>query len=202
MLTLERIGVRRPATYAALSRHAQRLTRLASGAGTSRAGTISGRRRAHRADGDGGTLDLAAAERLLDALALTPIDTRRGYMGAIAVFLARHVGPAIGAGPDVPFEEALIQALAGPRVATRAWRRFLGKDRPTCSISSGARPCGCAASASAGGPRRSTPHLQSSARPRRLRRHGAGSPRHRRHGRRAAHERCHNCRTRRRPFSS
>jgi hypothetical protein len=120
MLTLERIGVRRPATYAALSRHAEQLTHLDMAqehralaqfqsviALIARMVTVR-------------TIDQAAAERLFDALALTPVDVRRGYMGAIAAFLARHVGPAIAARSEMPFEEALILALSGPRANERA----------------------------------------------------------------------------------
>jgi hypothetical protein len=120
MLTLERIGVRGPATYTALARHAQRLNRL------------NGERKHHAfAQFQSavaliarlvtvGTIDRDAAARLLDALAVTPIDARHGYLGAVAVFLARHIGPAIGAGTDVTLDEALVLALSGPPGAGRA----------------------------------------------------------------------------------
>lgn len=125
MLTLERIGVRRAATYAALSRHAQQLTQLDAV-------------QEHRALAQlqsvvaliarmvtVGTFDSTTAERLFDALARTPVDARRGYMGAIADFLSQHLHPAIPSRAGMSFEEAIVQALSGSpdkeRVTAVSW---------------------------------------------------------------------------------
>jgi hypothetical protein len=114
MLTLERIGIRRPAVYADMARHAQQVSRLDPGPQhrslVQFQGAVALVARLVRVH----TIDRAEAERLLDALASTPVDARRGYVGGVASWLRHRVYPMISAGADGTFEETLVQALAGP----------------------------------------------------------------------------------------
>ena len=113
MLTLERVGIRRAAVYTALARHAERLTSLDAiqehRALAQFQGAIAVVTRMVRVS----TIDHATAEQLLHALASLPIDTERGYMGAVASWLERDVRPAIARSAEVTFEYAMVQALAG-----------------------------------------------------------------------------------------
>ncbi len=125
MLTLERIGVARPALYLALGRHAQQLTRLDAVQGhralAQFQGAIAMIARMVRVQ----TMDQPNAERLLGTLSQVPLDAQHGYKGAIASWLEHHLWQAIASGADVSFEEALVQALAGPtggeKVAPVSW---------------------------------------------------------------------------------
>jgi hypothetical protein len=112
MLTLERMGLRRPSVYVALARHAQRLTRLdqiqEDRALAQFQGAIAVLARMLRVQ----AIDPNGAEQLLETLALATVDTQRGYLGGIASWL-RHVGQMIPAAPDTTLEEAMVQALAG-----------------------------------------------------------------------------------------
>lgn len=113
MLTLERIGVARPAVYAALARHAQRLSMLSVERGPAALaqfqGAIAMLDRLVRVK----RIDPAQAEALLGSLAAVPIDAERGYLGAMAPWLQDQLGRALGGAPD--FDEVVIEALAGAR---------------------------------------------------------------------------------------
>ncbi len=113
MLTLERMGLRRPSVYVALARHAQRLTRLdpiqEDRALAQFQGAVAVLARMVRVQ----AIDSNGAEQLLETLALASVDAQRGYLGGITSWLLRHVRPMISAAPDTTLEEAIVQALAG-----------------------------------------------------------------------------------------
>jgi hypothetical protein len=113
MLALERSGIRRPATFVALANHAEVLTE-ADASRASRAlaqfqGAVALISRLVRVQ----TIDVTAAERLLNELASVPFDRQRGYLGGVASWMQHHLGPAIGVTADVRLDDALTLALAG-----------------------------------------------------------------------------------------
>jgi hypothetical protein len=122
MLTLERIGVARPGVYAAMARHAQRLSMLSGTRGPAALAQFQGALaivdrlvRVRR-------LDSFQAEALVASLAAVPIDAERGYLGALAPWLHQQLGRTLG-GPSA-FDDLLLTALAGPqesRAPTRLW---------------------------------------------------------------------------------
>ena len=57
------------------------------------------------------SIDASTAERLLEALALVPFKEKRGFLGGLAPWLRFELRPALGR--DGPFEEILVEALAG-----------------------------------------------------------------------------------------
>jgi hypothetical protein len=103
MLTLERIGVRRPATYTALARQAERIGTLAGGAGRTSLiqfqGAIAIVDRMRRVQ----TLDRAVAENLLDRLATTPT----------ALWIDRDLRQALAVTASDRLEDAMLRALTG-----------------------------------------------------------------------------------------
>ena len=113
MLTLERIGVRQPALYAALIRQAERISNLH----TSRAhaalagfqGAIAVVERLTKV----WTIDSGTAERLLEALAMVPLHENRGFHGALVPWLQLQLRPALGES-DGGFDDLVLDALAGP----------------------------------------------------------------------------------------
>jgi hypothetical protein len=112
MLTLERIGVRRPALYAALIRHAEWVSGLhASRAHAALAGfqgSIALVERLTRVR----TIDSATAERLLEALAIVGSQGTRGYRGALVPWLQLQLGPILGES-DGGVDDGVLDALAG-----------------------------------------------------------------------------------------
>ena len=111
MLTLERIGVRRPALYAALTRVAEQISDLettrARAALANFQGAIALVERLVRVR----SIDSGTAERLLEALALVPFKEERGFLGGLAPWLRSELRPALR--KDGKFEEILVEALAG-----------------------------------------------------------------------------------------
>jgi hypothetical protein len=111
MLTLERIGVRRPALYAALTRRAEQISDLepprARAALANFQGAIGLVERLVRVR----SIDSSTAERLLEALVLVPFKDERGFLGGLAPWLRLELRPALGR--DGRFEEILLEALAG-----------------------------------------------------------------------------------------
>ena len=111
MLTLERIGVSRPALYAALVRQAERVTALdevrrrAALAGFQGAIALVARLTRVR------TIDRASAEALLETLGTVPFNREHGYMGGLTLWLQSQLFSALGAATDG--EDHLWQALAG-----------------------------------------------------------------------------------------
>ena len=113
MLTLERIGVQRAATFAALARHAQKLTVLDAEQEQRALAQLQGTVALITRLVTVGTIDRAVAEGLLETLSRTPVDSDRGYLGAITAFLARDLGGAIGGPSSASLDERLLRALPG-----------------------------------------------------------------------------------------
>ena len=111
ILTLERIGVRRPAVYAALVRQAERVSDLKSVRARATLGqfqsAIAFVERLTRVR----TIDKKTAEALLETLAAVPFRDGRGYGGELVPWLQSQLRPAIG--HNGPLDDTLIQALAG-----------------------------------------------------------------------------------------
>ena len=111
MLTLERIGVHRPALYAALTRLAEQISDLettrARAALANFQGAIALVERLVRVR----SIDSSTAERLLEALALVPFKEERGFLGGLAPWLQFDLRHALRR--DGGFEEILVEALAG-----------------------------------------------------------------------------------------
>ena len=113
MLTLERIGVQRAATFAALARHAQKLTVLDAEQEQRALAQLQGTVALITRLVTVGTIDRAVAEGLLETLSRTPVDSDRGYLGAITAFLARDLAGAIGGPSSASLDERLLRALSG-----------------------------------------------------------------------------------------
>jgi hypothetical protein len=111
MLTLERIGVRRPSLYAALTRLAEQIpaleTRRARATLANLQGAIALVERLVRVR----SIDASTAERLLEALALVPFKEARGFLGGLAPWLRFELRSALKR--DGGFEDILLEALAG-----------------------------------------------------------------------------------------
>lgn len=124
LLTLERIGVTDPATYAAAVRHAQRLSEIGDRETIGAAlrqfqGTLAilERLRFSRA------VSADAARRLVESLSAVPLEGRGGYRGAIAAWFDTRLLPALdavsearaaAAGTTVSAEATLLASMAGP----------------------------------------------------------------------------------------
>ena len=112
LLTLERIGVREPALYAALIRHAEGLSELdterAHAALAGFQGAIALVERLTRVR----TIDSATAETLLESLAVVPLNEDCGYRGALVTWLQSHLRPALR-DVDGGFDDLVLEALAG-----------------------------------------------------------------------------------------
>ena len=111
MLTLERIGVRRPALYAALTRLAEQVSALETTRARATLANVQGAialvERLVRVR----SIDASTAERLLEALALVPFTRERGFLGGLVPWLRFELRPALKG--DGGFEEILVEALAG-----------------------------------------------------------------------------------------
>jgi hypothetical protein len=111
ILTLERIGVRRPAVYAALVRQAERVSevKIAHARATlaqfqSAVALIERLTRVQ-------TIGVRSAEALLETLAAVPFREGRGYGGALVPWLQSQLRPALGNSRRL--DDVLIEALAG-----------------------------------------------------------------------------------------
>lgn len=111
MLTLERMGVRRPDLYAALVRQAELVSDLkgvrARAALAQLQSAIALVERLTRVR----TIDGKTAEALLETLAAVPLREGRGYAGALVPWLESQLRPALG-GTGL-LDDTLIEALAG-----------------------------------------------------------------------------------------
>lgn len=115
MLTIERIGIRRPAVYAAMARHAGRLSlpdvERQRQALAQFQGAVALIARMTRV----GTIDVPAADTLLTSLAGVPVDPVIGYSGGIAAWLHDRLLPILGSRADQRVRDVLLDALAGAR---------------------------------------------------------------------------------------
>jgi len=121
LLTLERAGVRTPAIYAAMVRHAAK----ASGFDGRRGYVVQAQLQSSIAILTRmtmvGTLDRAQLERLLERLTVLPIEGATGYTGGVARWLRETVHPVMPAASDI--EGALVAGLAGPVTDPETMRR-------------------------------------------------------------------------------
>jgi len=111
MLTLERIGMTRPETYAAVVRHAAKLAPLDGRRGFQTQAQLQASLALIARMAAVRTLSTADAERLIERLIATPVVDGIGYAGGIARWLREDLYPALPPARDV--ESALIAALAG-----------------------------------------------------------------------------------------
>jgi hypothetical protein len=122
LLTLERLGVRRPAVYKAALKPASAV--IAAGRGrrfwstAQYQGVLAVLSRMHRA----GTIDTAGAERLVLSMASVPLDDDGSYGGRMAEWIATGLAPVLPAGAT--WEERMAAALAGPPTAASAPHLF------------------------------------------------------------------------------
>ena len=134
MLTLERIGVARPAVYAALARHAQRLSMLSVERGPAALaqfqGAIAMLDRLVRVK----RVDPAQAEALLGSLAAVPIDAERGVprrhgaVGARPAWQGPRWRAGFRRGCDRSPGRCARVAATEPRVVGRAAPRVRSRD--------------------------------------------------------------------------
>jgi hypothetical protein len=111
MLTLERIGVRRPAPYAALTRLAEQISALETTRARAALANIQGAIALVERLVRMRSVDLGTGERLLETLALVPFKEERGLLGGLVPWLRVELRHALRR--DGGFEEILVEALAG-----------------------------------------------------------------------------------------
>jgi hypothetical protein len=120
MLTLERMGVRTPAIYAAAGRQAERLTSLDAGRGHTALAQFQGALALLARVTEVGTIDAPAAERLLQDLLAVNVNDDGRYDGGIAAWMTGKLRPALPAAASS--DEALLAAAAGVRSTTATTR--------------------------------------------------------------------------------
>src|SRR5437762_384594 len=136
LLTLERIGVRPPALYAAAARQAQRLASLSGGRAFAAHSQFQGALAIVARMATVRTVTHGQAEFLIERLAGLPITDEGRFAGGTARWLREELGPAVASalparaetpatvaatldvhhGPpgDITLEDAIIAAVAGP----------------------------------------------------------------------------------------
>jgi hypothetical protein len=112
MLTLERMGVRTPATYAAAARQAERLSTLDASRGHAALAQFQGSLALLARLAAVRTVDTPTGERLVRDLAAVKLNDDGRYDGAIASWISSGLRPALRA--SVIDDEALLKAAAGP----------------------------------------------------------------------------------------
>lgn len=120
MLTLERIGVTRPALYAALARQADRVSALDADRARPALASLQGAIALVARMTQVTTIDRETAETLLGTLATLPFDRERGYLGAFVPWLQLHLRSALTADSRIGVERMLVEALAGAPGRIRA----------------------------------------------------------------------------------
>jgi hypothetical protein len=112
VLSFERAGIRRPAVYAEVIRHAGKLASIDGRRGYVAQSQLQGALVLVTRMLGVRTLDVAAAERLIDRLIATPVNDANGYAGGIARWLRAEVHPLLPAASNI--ESSMIAALSGP----------------------------------------------------------------------------------------
>jgi hypothetical protein len=120
MLTIERMGVRTPAIYAAAVRQAERLTSLDSGRGHVALAQFQGSLALLARLAAVGTIDGPAAERLLRELIAVKLNDDGRYDGAIATWISDGLRPILPSGATS--DDVILAASAGVQ-QTPATRR-------------------------------------------------------------------------------
>lgn len=111
MLTLERIGVRTPAIYAAAARQAERLTALDAARGRVALAQFQGALALVARLAAVRTIDTATTERLVRDLVAVKLNDDGRYDGAMAAWMSGGLTQAIAAGAT--YDESLLGAAAG-----------------------------------------------------------------------------------------
>ena len=111
MLTLERIGISQPAVYAALTRHAQRLSALDAARGHAALAQFQGAIALVARLARVRTIDVPTAETLLATLAAVPLNHDGRYAGGVAQWVNVRLRSVASLGIDM--EGGLAEALAG-----------------------------------------------------------------------------------------
>ena len=145
MLTLERMGVRRAAVYAAAARRAQQLSPLDGRRAFVALGQFQGALALIARMTRMRTLDVAAAEALVTSLSSVPLNQDGRYAGGVATWIQQELRPAIPRADDI--ENALFPALAGaPSADAPAGApASTGKGSGTGSIRPRPKSSGCGA---------------------------------------------------------
>src|SRR5262249_41079873 len=112
MLTLERMGIRTPAVYAAAARQAERLTSLDAARGPVARAQFQGSLAVIARLSSVRTIDATMAERLTRDLLAVKLNEDGRYDGAIAAWIRSSLQPAFPTGTTQ--DDALLQAVAGP----------------------------------------------------------------------------------------
>ena len=112
MLTFERIGVTRPAIYAAAARRAGAMSPLDTGRAFPAIAQFQGALALLTRMTLAGTLDRAATETLVNGLVAVPLADNGRYGGAVARWLMQALRPAVPVAETL--EDTLVAAVAGP----------------------------------------------------------------------------------------
>jgi hypothetical protein len=111
MLTLERMGIRTPATYAAAAHQAERLTALDATRGFTALAQFQGSLALLARLAAVRTIDTPTGERLVRDLVAVKLNDDGRYDGAMAAWLGSELRPVLPA--DAIDEDALLKAAAG-----------------------------------------------------------------------------------------
>jgi hypothetical protein len=116
MWTLDRIGIRTPALYAAAARHAARVGVLEGHRGFDAQSQFQGALAMVARMASVRTLDVAAAEKLIERLVALSVTDAGRYGGAVAAWLRDDVARAIRPADSV--EAAVLAAMSARHRAT------------------------------------------------------------------------------------
>ena len=112
MWTLDRIGIKTPALYAAAARHAARIGSIEGHRGFDVQAQFQGALALVARMASVRTLDVAAAQRLVERLVALSVNDTGRYGGAVAAWLRDDVAGAIR--PADSAETAVLAAMSGP----------------------------------------------------------------------------------------
>lgn len=123
MLTLERMGIRTPAIYAAAAQQAEKVMGLDQGRGAIAIAQFQGSVALLSRLVSVGTLDIPAVEALARDLFAIHLDDTGHYNGAIAAWIDGRVTPALPAAPpNGTVDDVILAGAAGPQQTTSAAR--------------------------------------------------------------------------------
>ena len=136
MWTLERIGIRAPALYAAAARHAARLGALEGRRGFEVLAQYQGALALVARMSSVRTLDVPRAQQLLERLVALPMTSDGRYGGAVAHWLRDDLAAAIR--PADTMENAVLAAMSGPPAGDTAIARLVAWEGQTYRFDLGA----------------------------------------------------------------
>ena len=118
MWTIDRIGIRTPALYAAAARHAGRLGSLDGRRGVDALAQFQGALALVARMASVRTVDAAHAQALIARLVALPTNEQGRYAGAVAVWLRDDLAAAVR--PADTLETTILAAMAGPPSGERS----------------------------------------------------------------------------------